>query len=69
MTQNKAGHLSKAHLYIPPHENNVGRQEIFKKIIKERKDESQSEDLIVDSERLYDDTEDDLFEKKTSDKK
>jgi hypothetical protein len=38
-------------------------------MIKERKDESDSENLSLESERLFDDTQDDLFAKKTSDKK
>jgi hypothetical protein len=38
-------------------------------MIKERKGESDSEDLSLESDRLYDDSQDDLYAKKTSDKK
>ena len=51
MRENKAGYQSKAHLYVPQHADrgSVGHQDLFKKMIKERKDESESDDSSLDS--------------------
>jgi hypothetical protein len=63
MRENKAGHQSKSYLYIPPHDqrgkpSGQHNEELFKKMIKERKDESDS-DSSLDSQQLYDDTSED----------
>ena len=61
MRENKAGYTSKSYLYIPPHDqrDKAGceeqNEELFKKMIKESKDESDS-DSSLDSQQLYDDT-------------
>ena len=70
MRENAKGHLSKAHLYVPMHDDREvsgghHKSELFKKmIIKERKEESDSSDFSNSSRKLYDDTEEDLRTKR-----
>jgi len=69
MRENAKGYLSKAHLYVPQHDDRETpshhKNELFKKmIIKERKEESDSSDFSDSSRKLYDDTEEDLRSKR-----
>lgn len=70
MRENIKGHLSKAHLYVPRHEERElhvsthSTKEIFKKVIKEEAASvsglDESDNSSSQSEALYDDTMDDL---------